>query len=527
VRDLLALPLGSVTDAAFDKAEAILDGVKRQLYQHRHNNGNSNSNSNNISNNNSNGMHHSEREVGTSDASTSTIVSTTTSRRSSTTTNSSTIDVDAVNASLNLLERLVREMSMAAAAAGSPSNAFAAINEQQNDTLSSNATNNINNINIHRAKRICTPRYFNPLFNAWKETALLQQQQQHTNTNSNGGSVAAAQQLLSAKDLVKKLQTMSTLLPEFRYNIATISMIMHVVIKTHPNVEKAPLVAERLLDFVWSESALTANADLAPNSLTYGLILTAWAESGLPQAAQRMHALVDEMHHARHIPPNIVTYNILLRYWANKRNVERMHQVLDMVQRDGLEPGVLSLAQALFCYAKVGQTADAAAILDCMLQLRGVVPVVPTAATTTSTNDIEFDDKAVAESVQNLMIAYREAVVSAASSNEKKTQAVADAEALVAKIQQMDAIGPGSFGTNHRTNHYVTIILECCAVRSLARILARSRMIHSVCAPANFSRYRFYFMSSSSLSFECASRMFYRESGEYAHGHLRSIGQTR
>jgi pentatricopeptide repeat protein len=403
VRDLLALPLGSFTDAAFDKAEAILDGVKRQQYQHQPRHVTSNINNNN------NSMHHSESEVGTSDA--SPIV--TSSRR-----NSSTIDVATVNASLNLLERLVREMSMAAAAEGSPSTD-----------------------NIHRAKRICTPRYFNPLFNAWKETALLLQQQHHT-TTSNGGSAAAAKQLLSARDLVKKLQTMSTLLPEFCYNIATISMIMHVVIKTHPNVEKAPLVAERLLDFVWSESALTDNADLAPNSLTYGLILTAWAESGLPEAAQRMHVLVDDMHHARHIPPNIVTYNILLRYWANKRNVERMQQVLDMVQRDGLEPGVLSLAQALFCYAKVGQTADAAAILDRMLQLRGGVR-----STLTTTND-EFDDKAVAESVQNLMIAYREAVVSASSSNEKKKQAVADAEALVAKMQQLDAIGAGSFGTN-------------------------------------------------------------------------------
>ena len=95
-------------------------------------------------------------------------------------------------------------------------------------------------------------------------------------------------------------------------------------------------------------------------------------------------------------------YNILLRF-----RVERVEEILATLQQEGLEPGVLSLAQTLFCYDKVAQTARAKEVLQRMIGLAG---------------DNFFDDKAMAESVHNIMIAYHDAVGSAFSSNEKKKE---------------------------------------------------------------------------------------------------------
>lgn len=87
--------------------------------------------------------------------------------------------------------------------------------------------------------------------------------------------------------------------------------------------------------------------------------------------------------------------------------MERVEEILATLQQEGLEPGVLSLAQTLFCYDKVAQTARAKEVLQRMIGLAG---------------DNFFDDKAMAESVHNIMIAYHDAVGSAFSSNEKKKE---------------------------------------------------------------------------------------------------------
>jgi pentatricopeptide repeat protein len=298
---------------------------------------------------------------------------------------------DVVNLSFDLLERLVREMAITSSSSSKDGGA------------------------VVRYKWI-TPKYFNPLFNRWKEFALQ------------------GEPVISARDLVQKLQTMSTLLPEFTYDIATIGMIMHVVIKqAHPS--KAPLVAEGLLEFVRNEAAAVTqkpkHLHLAPDAVTYGLILNAWAASMLPEAPHRMEALMDDMR-SRGIAPNIVSYNILLRFWGGKGNVNKIEATVETLTNEGLELDLTGMSQIVYCYAKVGQVEKGEEVLRRMIDKRQVGD--------------DHDDKAIAESVQNIMFFYRDAATSLGTySKEKRNHFLNCAEILVQKMKQ--SLDVDSYGT--------------------------------------------------------------------------------
>ena len=113
--------------------------------------------------------------------------------------------------------------------------------------------------------------------------------------------------------------------------------------------------------------------------------MQAWAVSGLPQAPDKMDALLETMR-KEGIDPTEVTYNILLRYWA-KGAVEKIEAILRKMKGEGIYPSRTSLSQAVYGYAKVGNTEKAEEMLKQMLEAR---------------SRDKREDRMVAESVQNM-----------------------------------------------------------------------------------------------------------------------------
>jgi Pentacotripeptide-repeat region of PRORP len=289
-------------------------------------------------------------------------------------------DAEAVNASLDLLERLVKEMAFS-----------------KDDNQST---------------WLCNPRYFNPLFNKWKEAVLY-----HGHT-------------ISARDVIKKLQTMSTLVQGFRYNIKTISMIMHVVIK-QADRKKAPFVAESMLKFIKAEATKMNNLHLMPSSYSYNMILNAWAESKLPEASQRMEGILEEMRRQK-LTLGTVSYNVLLRFWSGKGAIEKVEEIIGTMKHDGVRPSLANWSAALFCYVLVGQTQKAEEILQRMIDER-------------TTGNI-YDDNAIAQSIQLILLAYGRVVTTHTISNEGKQRALECAEMLIQKTKRMGILAADSYG---------------------------------------------------------------------------------
>jgi len=250
-----------------------------------------------------------------------------------------------------------------------------------------------------QSKWICDPRYFTPLLNLWKEAA------------KQGKAV------VSPRDLVKRLQTMSRTLPEFCYNIVAVNIIMEVVIKQAP-VEKAPFVAEELLNFVRKEATEMKSMELRPNVYTYNNVMQAWAVSGLPEAPDKMEALL-QMMHQEGIVPDEVTYTILLRYWANKGASAKLEEMLEIMKSEGVKSSMASLTQAIYCYAKAGNTEKAEELLQEMVELQ-------------PRNKKEAG--MVAETIQNILLAYRNIVDDSTVHRLRKDKAVNCAEVLFEKM---------------------------------------------------------------------------------------------
>ena len=248
---------------------------------------------------------------------------------------------------------------------------------------------------------VCEPHYFTPLLNLWKEAAKQ------------------GERVMSPRDLLQKLQAMSRTLPEFRYNIVAVNLIMDVAIKqAHP--KKAPFIAEEMLNFVRKEAAETRNMQLRPDAFIYNNVMQAWAVSGLPQAPDKMDAFLQTMRQEE-IAPDEVTYNILLRYWATKGAVEKVESILDTMESEGIQQNRTSLAPAIYCYTKVGNTNKAEELLQQMIEARP--------------RD-KREDGMVAESTQNILLAYRRIVDDSNHSFEQKEKTVESAEALFRNMRK-------------------------------------------------------------------------------------------
>jgi pentatricopeptide repeat protein len=190
-------------------------------------------------------------------------------------------------------------------------------------------------------------------------------------------------------------------------------------------------VAESLLEFIKTEASQLNNSDLLPDVYTYSMILNAWATSKLPEASHRMEAILADMRKKK-LPLTSVPYNILLRFYGGMGEIEKVKDIIDTMGNDGVKPDLASLLSALYCNAKVGQTQKAEDILQRMIDER------------TFGND--YDDNAIGQSVQHILLAYREVVTSGSLSDKKKEHALECAETLLQKVNRSGILNAQSYG---------------------------------------------------------------------------------
>jgi pentatricopeptide repeat protein len=175
----------------------------------------------------------------------------------------------------------------------------------------------------------------------------------------------------SPLEIRNQWQALARSLPEFRYDIGAMSVLLNVALKQSPQPELAARAAQEMLDFCRVESRHLSYAPLRPDTVTYSTVVHAWAQlldsdtaSSVPQ---RLHDLVHDMKQ-NGVVLNTVVYGILLRYWARRGSVAQMEYWLDDMAAHGVEPTLSCLAQALFGYARANQLPMARGILDIMVQ---------------------------------------------------------------------------------------------------------------------------------------------------------------
>jgi len=109
-----------------------------------------------------------------------------------------------------------------------------------------------------------------------------------------------------------------------------------------------------------------------------------------------------------------------LRYWGEKGSSDRIGEILEVMQREGIQHDVLSLAEASQGYARAGKIEKAEELLQQMI------------------DQLERSDdrhrKAVGESILQILLAYRNSADLNHSFRDAKDTAIQRAESLTQKI---------------------------------------------------------------------------------------------
>jgi pentatricopeptide repeat protein len=341
---------------------------------------------------------------------------------------------ESICAAFELMDRLVREEAtyMATKTTNTTNTHHHHHMEGSSEQYQSKADTKLQRAN-HRLVRnvFLSPVFINIASLRWKDQSLLallpKPPPTTTITNIRGGSTtitvpspapklsSSSSPVVSAipspKELFSKLQTWTSLLiPPYAtkripvYDINVINMVMEVIIKQQQmktGGQPAPIVAESLLNFIIqqqepptfhdlqhpppdphdpeqlqdSTTTTTTTTDgfhLQPNSFTYGLILTAWAQSNLIHAGERMEVLVDQMRNQHHIMPTSVTYGILLRHYATRGDMEHIERIYQQMIEENIRPQPFVLMNLIFCYCKAGYVDRASAVMYQLLNLGAI-----------------------------------------------------------------------------------------------------------------------------------------------------------
>ena len=426
-----------------------------------------------------------------------------------------------VNACFSLLDRIVREEAAMNIMYHNRKTQLKYIREQtiHGDSKIDTQNNDIPSLNEVRLNQysgnVISPRSICAIVKKWKD-AILHQFKFQSSFWRRETSPLAYPKVMSAKELLQYIQELTTtLLSTTRnnnrfpknvslYDTVTMNMIMEVIIKQHPDLTTAPYVAQSIFDFILengknqskeygesyneedddsdnhdldqsnpmdkrpTHSSITASVkktktyefQIKPNIFTYGLLLSAWAHSGLPSAGVKMEEIIDEMHRDNSAPkPTSATYGTLLRYYSQRGDIAHVHRILQRMSLENLQPNVDSYANVLYCCCKNQQISKAAFIMNQILmevdqdevkRQNYVIDLeVPQNETSmmnssdsntsdrpSSISDDQHNYKVLQESIFNMLVAYRDAVASPSSSRELINQYIVDAEQLVARLQK-------------------------------------------------------------------------------------------
>ena len=183
--------------------------------------------------------------------------------------------------------------------------------------------------------------------------------------------------------------------------------------------------------------------------------------SGLRNAGLKMEEIIDEMRRDADAPnPSLVHYSLLLRYYSSRGELAHLHRILQQMSTENVPPDMAAYNTVLYCCCKNQQISKAAYIMNHQLMEIDRYELIyqqnlenshdeskneRTVADSSDENesylpfnfqDDKYTQKIFQESIFNMLIAYRDAVISPSLSFEVIKQYVKDAEQLVARLQK-------------------------------------------------------------------------------------------
>lgn len=127
---------------------------------------------------------------------------------------------------------------------------------------------------------------------------------------------------LSARDIVQKLESYRSLVPEIAAHIKVYNMIVNIAIKS--NEKNAHVLAQDIIESLTNGSPPLDNPFSRPNAQTFHNALFALSKCGTPDAAQRAEALVQKMQTLTangwdDVRPDAPAYTSLIATWASSK----------------------------------------------------------------------------------------------------------------------------------------------------------------------------------------------------------------
>jgi pentatricopeptide repeat protein len=137
-------------------------------------------------------------------------------------------------------------------------------------------------------------------------------------------------------------------------------------------------LAERLLLEMHQEYNRTQNVAFHPRRSVFGMVLNAWAKSGLQEAPQRAESILRRMFqlHEQHqldTKPDVICYSSVMNCWAQSEQREAADKSMALLREmqslwkqghSTMRPNVICYTTVLSAYTKRGQAAEAEALLE-------------------------------------------------------------------------------------------------------------------------------------------------------------------
>ena len=145
----------------------------------------------------------------------------------------------------------------------------------------------------------------------------------------------------------------------FTADFKTYTMVIEAAASYKKNHSEGVLLAQKILDWMLSKS--NTHTMVRPTTVTFSLVMNAWATSGRPDAPRRVKDLLECLNRLHNegwpnMQPNIIIYNILLNAYARSGKAEQARNLLEKLQKHGpINPDLTSFTTVLHAYARSGQ----------------------------------------------------------------------------------------------------------------------------------------------------------------------------
>jgi len=347
---------------------------------------------------------------------------------------------------------------------------------QETTTLSSAAGAHQRQLRQQQYRFLVEPGNYNPVLHSWKHAALA--------TISG----ASKTKLMSAPELWERLQSR-----QFRYNWETVTILVEVLLAQERHTVATLDLAEQWLFGTTTTTSMPEEQQQEENesmvqpddASTYTLLLQAWADSGLPEASDRMDALMNRLHSRQTnnnlpssktfaVTPNVALYSVWLNFWSEHNEMDKLEalvQKLKKQQRQLLEeengfgdggdvmhpttttttPVPLDPAfwtQVVHAYCRVRQLDRAADTLDTLLGC------LSRSSSSSANEEMHRDDqKLLAESVFQIVWTCRQAVENKHIPKETRAFLLRATERVVKQYARPERVGVAMAGKYSSADH--------------------------------------------------------------------------